>query len=120
MKESKRYAAWRICHLHPSRQPEAISVAHFDQSDFERARWVWQRRPKRRFAAFWRTLACIMAPAVAAPFLHLPQPFADILVAVSGGAGFVLWFGYSRELDKWSQWRADYSRAMDRLLSRSM
>jgi len=123
MKESKSYHEWRLRHLHSTRLPEAIlsswSVTQFDQSDFERARWVWQRRPKKRFSArFWRWLACILAPAVATPFLHLPRPFGDVLVDSSFVAGCVLVFLSSRELDEWVQWRADYSRAIDRLLSR--
>jgi hypothetical protein len=90
----------------------------FDQSDFERARWVWQSRPQRRFSArFWLWLACILAPAVAAPFLHLPQPFGDVLLDASFVAGCVLVFFSSRELDEWARWRADYSRAIDQLLS---
>jgi hypothetical protein len=88
----------------------------FDQADLERARWVWQRRPKRRFLAFWRWLAAILAPAVAALFLHLAQPFGDILIDVSFVAGCILVFLFSRESDQWAQWRADYSRATDRLL----
>jgi hypothetical protein len=65
-----------------------------------------------------RQLACILAPAVATPFLHLPRPFGDVLVDSSFVAGCVLVFLSSRELDEWVQWRADYSRAIDRLLSR--
>ena len=123
MKPCKHYQEWRTRHLHPGRPPEAIlsawSVTQFDQSDLERARWVWQRRPKKRFsAAFWRWLACILAPAVVAPFLHLPRPFGDVLVDVSFVAGLVLVFLYGRESDDSARWRADYSRAIDRLLSR--
>jgi len=123
MKLSKRYHEWRLRHLHPARPPQAIisswSVTQFDQSDLERARWVWQRRPKRCFSAgFWRWLACILAPAVAGPFLHLPQPFGDVLLDASFVAGCVLVFLSSRESDEWVQWRADYSWAIDRLLSR--
>jgi hypothetical protein len=55
---------------------------------------------------------------VAAPFLHLPRPFADVLVDVSFVAGLVLVFLFSRKSDQWAKWRADYSRAIDRLLSR--
>jgi hypothetical protein len=44
------------------------------QTDFERAPWVWQRR---------RWLACILTPAVAAPFLHLRSPFGDVLLDAS-------------------------------------
>ena len=106
-------------HLHPARPPETIlsswSVTQYDQADLERARWVWERRPKRHFLAFWRWLACILAPALAAPFLHLPRPFADILVDVSFVGGCVLVFLYGREEDQSAQWRADYSAAIDRL-----
>ena len=124
MKLSKRYHEWRMRHLHPGRPPEAIlsarSVTQFDQADLERARWVWQHRPKRRFLAFWRWLACSLAPAVAAPFLHLPRPFADVLVDVSFVAGLVLVFLFSIESDQRAKWRSDYSRAIDRLLSRQI
>jgi len=120
MKPTKRYHEWRMWHLHPARPPEAIlsswSVMQFDQADLERARWVWQRRPKRRFLAFWRWLAAILAPAVAALFLHLARPFGHVLVDVSFVAGCILVFLFSRESDQWAQWRADYSRAIDRLL----
>jgi hypothetical protein len=72
--------------------------------------------PQRRFSArFWLWLACILAPAVAAPFLHLPQPFGHVLLDASFVAGCVLVFFSSRELDEWARWRADYSRAIDRL-----
>jgi hypothetical protein len=122
MKLSKRYHEWRVRHLHPGRPPESIlsawSVTQYDQADLERARWVWERRPNRPFLAFWRWLACILAPPVAAPFLHLPRPFADVLVDVSFVAGLVLVFLFSRESDQWARWRSDYSRAIDRLLSR--
>jgi len=123
MKRTKRYHGWRMRHLHPARPPEAIlslwSITQFDQADLERARWVWEHRPKRRFSAgFWRWLACILAPAVAAPFLHLPRPFGDVLVDVSFVAGLVLVFLFSRESDQWAKWRADYSRAIDRLFFR--
>ena len=122
MKLSKRYHEWRMRHLHPGRPPEAILfawwVTQFDQADLERARWVWRHRPKRRFLAFWRWLACILAPAVVAPFLHLPRPFGDVLVDVSFVAGLVLVFLYGRESDDSARWRADYPRAIDRLLSR--
>jgi hypothetical protein len=121
MKLSKRYHEWRMRHLHPGRPAEAIlsarSVTQFDQADLERA-GVWQHRPKRRFLAFWRWQSCILAPTVAAPFLHLPRPFADVLVDVSFVAGLVLVFLFSKESDQWAKWRSDYSRAIDRLLSR--
>jgi hypothetical protein len=55
---------------------------------------------------------------LAAPFLHLPRPFADILVDVSFVGGCVLVFLYGREEDQWAQWHADYSRAIDRLFFR--
>ena len=66
MKKSKQYKEWRQWRLHTARPPEAIlsscSVTHFDQSDFERARWIWQRRPKRPSCTkFWFRLACIFA-----------------------------------------------------------
>jgi hypothetical protein len=63
-------------------------------------------------------LACILAPAVAVPFLHVPRPFADVLVDVSFVAGLVFVFLFSRESDQWAKWRADYSRAIDRLFFR--
>ena len=47
--------------------------------------------------------------------MHLPRPFADILVDMSFVGGCVLVFLYDREEDQWAQWRADYSRAIDRL-----
>jgi hypothetical protein len=79
---------------------------------------VWERRPNRRFVPFWRWLACILAPAVAAPFLHLPPPLGDVLVDFSLVSGLVLVFIYGRKGDQWAQWRSDYSRAIDRLLCR--
>lgn len=123
MKKNKRYHEWRLCHLHTARPPEAIlsscSVTLFDQSDFERARWMWQRRPKRPSCAkFLLRLTSIFAPAAVAAFLHLHQPLADVLLDTTSVASFVLWFLYGRELDKWAQWHADYSRAIDQLLSR--
>jgi hypothetical protein len=67
---------------------------------------------------FWRWLTCILAPAVATPFLHLPPPFRDVLVDFSLVSGLVLVFIYGRQSDQWAQWRSDYSRAIDRLLFR--
>ena len=122
MKRTERYHEWRLRHLHPARPPEAIlsswSVTQFDQADLQRARWVWERRPNRRFVPFSRSLACILTPAVAALFLHLPPPIGDVLVDLSLVFGLVLVFIYGRESDQWAQWRADYSRAIDRLLFR--
>jgi hypothetical protein len=123
MNESKRFHEWRLWHLHTTRPPEAIlsscSATHFDQSDFERARWLWQRRPRRPSCTrFWLRLAYIFAPAAVAAFLHLylPQPLADVLLGTTSVASFVLWFLYRQEEAKWAQWHADYSRAIDRLL----
>jgi hypothetical protein len=65
---------------------------------------------------FWRWLACILAPVVAAPFL--PQPFGAVLCLASFIAGCVLAFLSTREIDEWARWRSDYSRAIDQLLSR--
>jgi len=76
--------------------------------DGEAGRGLW-------LGALW--LACSLAPAVAAPFLHLPQPFGDVLVDGSFVAGCVLMFLSSQESDEWARWRADYSRAIDQLLS---
>ena len=103
MKPSKRNHEWRLRHLHLARPPEAIlsswSVTQFEQSDFERARWIWQRRPKRPSCTrFWLRLTCIFAPAVVAAFLHLdlPQLFADVLLVTTSVASFVLWFLYGQ------------------------
>jgi len=125
VKKSKQYKEWRQWRLHTARPPEAIlsscSVTHFDQSDFERARWIWQRRPGRPSCTrFWLRLACIFAAAAAAFLhLHLPQPFGDVLLVTTSVASFVLWFLYCQEEAEWERWHADYSRAIDRLLSAS-
>jgi len=120
MKQSKRDHEWRVRQLYPEWPPEVIlhsrSVVQFDQADFERARWVWQRRPKGPFSAmFWRWLACILAPLMAAPFL--PPPFGDVLCLASLIVGCVLTFLSNRKIDEWARWRSDYSRAIDRLIS---
>jgi hypothetical protein len=125
MKQSKHYQdhEHRVRLLYPEWPPEAIlysrSVTQFEQSDFERARWVWERRPARAISAmlpmFLRRLVCILLPAAAAPFL--PPPYAALLCLVCFIAACALAFLYTRELDKWAQWRSDYSRAIDRLIS---
>ena len=118
MKESKRYREWRLRHLHPAKPPEAIlsswSVTQFDQADLERARWVWERRPKNvsLFGAGdgwralwrqqWRRHFCI----------------CHVLVDFSLVSGLVLVFICGRQSDQWAQLRSDYSRAIDRLLFR--
>ena len=122
-RKSKQYKEWRQGHLHTVRPLEAILssclVTQFDQSDFERARWIWQRRPERPSCTrFWLQLACIFAPAAAAAFLHLhlPQSFGDVLLVTTSVASFVLWFLYCQEEAEWERWHADYSRVINRLL----
>jgi hypothetical protein len=126
VKRTKQYNEWRQWHLYIARPPEAIlsscSGTHFDQSDFERALWIWQRRPKRPSCTrFWLRLACIFAPAAAAAFLHLhlAQPFADVLLITTSVASFVLLFLYCQGEAEWERWHADYSRAIDQMLSAS-
>jgi len=88
-------------------------------ADFERPRWVWERRPARDISAmlpmFLRRLVCILLPAAAAPFL--PPIFGAVLYLASFIAGCVLAFVCIREIEKWGRWRSDYSRAIDRLIS---
>jgi hypothetical protein len=56
------------------------------------------------------------AAATAFLHLHLPQPFADVLLVTTSVASSVLLFLYCQKEYNWARWRADYSRAIDRLL----
>jgi hypothetical protein len=68
------------------------------------------------FPIFLRRLVCILLAIAAAPFL--PPIFGAVLCLASFIAGCVLAFLCIREMQKWGRWRSDYSRAIDRLLSR--
>jgi hypothetical protein len=121
IKPSKDHREGRVRQLYPEWPPETIissrSVTQFDNSDFERARWIWERRPARNISAifpiFLRRLVCVLLPAAAAPFL--PPIFGAVLSLASLIAGCVLAFVCLREIQKWARWRSDYSRAIDRL-----
>jgi hypothetical protein len=114
----------RVRRLYSEWPPEVIlrsrSVAQFDQLDFERSRWVWERRPARDISAvvrvFLRRLVCILVPTAAVPFL--PPLLSAVLGLACVTAGGVLAFLSIREMDKWAKWRSDYSRTIDRLVSR--
>ena len=55
---------------------------------------------------------CVLQQTASTPAIRSSAGDASV------AADCVLVFLFSRESDNWAQWRADYSRAIDRLLSR--
>src|SRR6266436_2134569 len=92
------------------------------QHEYQRALWLWHRKPKRFFFRHtWRTVM-ILLPTIIVNALTFLWPDSSVRADLRVGSYatdflVIIWsIGVLIETHRWGKWLADYSKAIHRLL----
>jgi len=123
--DNRERSARNVGQRYPEWSPEEIlewrSATIANEAEFLRARWLWDRRPKRLLLPlFWRGVMLMGVPLTLLVVAALWPPSVTQDVIEGGAAGLLIIWGVESltELYLWERWRADYSRAIARLFTR--
>ena len=94
------------------------------QDEYQRALWIWRRKPRRFFFhpfRPWRTVTLLLPALIinVTTFLWSDSPVRSGIMTVSFAADglVIIWaIGSLIESCRWYRWLADYSRSINRLL----
>lgn len=107
---------------YPEWPPEVIlrqyGLQYPNPDELDRAWWVWSRRVKERFLKpWWQAISLIVilvgnggCPA------WWPAPIGLVIVGLGALSWMALAVACGAELRRWKRWKADHSRAIDRII----
>lgn len=95
-----------------------LDIQYPNPEEFDRAQWLWEHRVKEKFLKPWRQAIALVVILVGSGGCPTWWPYSIGLAIVGLGAfsWVVLAVACSVELRRWRRWKADYSRAVDRIL----
>jgi|ERR1700716_938303 hypothetical protein len=101
---------WRFRDAAPSQIQELISEPIVDQSERERADWMWRRRPKWVLGEGFLGYCLVLTVGVSLPLIHGYGLFLDVVWL------FISFLRFTSDTVRAVRWRRDYEASLQRLI----
>jgi hypothetical protein len=101
---------WRFRDAGPSQIQELISDPIVDQSERERADWMWRRRPKLVLGEGFLGYCLVLTVGVSLPLIHGYGLFLDVVWL------FISFLRFTSDTVRAVRWRRDYEASLQRLI----